>query len=145
MRSITPFRFFLSLRPSESNLEISNYFTPKVIPLDRDNRELKAFNVRMEELNIIDIAFLYPNSASVDVPSSSAAAPPPVVDPPTLILIHQDQHGRHVRTYEIALREKELAKGPWKQVRCQSTQWEGRAKAPFLPSSKNLICIDNGY
>jgi len=87
----------------------------KVIPLDRDNRELKAFNVRMEELNIIDIAFLYPNNASVDVPSSSAAAPPPVLDPPTLILIHQDQHGRHVRTYEIALREKELAKGPWKQ------------------------------
>jgi len=87
----------------------------KVIPLDRDNRELKAFNVRMEELNIIDIAFLYPTETSNVASSSAAAAAPTAVDPPTLILIHQDQHGRHVRTYEIALREKELAKGPWKQ------------------------------
>ena len=87
-----------------------------MIPLDRDNRELKAFNVRMEELNIIDIAFLYPTETSNVASSSAAAAAPTAVDPPTLILIHQDQHGRHVRTYEIALREKELAKGPWKQV-----------------------------
>jgi len=85
----------------------------KVIPLDRDNRELKAFNVRMEELNIIDIAFLYPTDPGT-IASSSSATPTPV-EPPTLILIHQDQHGRHVRTYEIATREKELAKGPWKQ------------------------------
>jgi len=27
----------------------------------------------------------------------------------------QDQHGRHVKTYEISLRDKELNKGPWKQ------------------------------
>ena len=88
-----------------------------MIPLDRDNRELKAFNVRMEELNIIDIAFLYPtDNSAVASSSSSAVTTPTSPDPPTLILIHQDQHGRHVRTYEIALREKELAKGPWKQV-----------------------------
>ena len=73
----------------------------------------------MEELNIIDIAFLYPSSGAslTEVAAcSSASATPTPVDPPTLILIHQDQHGRHVKTYEIALREKELAKGPWKQV-----------------------------
>ncbi|KAA8595754.1 hypothetical protein FQN60_011045 [Etheostoma spectabile] len=46
----------------------------KVIPLDRDNRELKAFNIRLEELQ-----------------------------------------GRHVKTYEVSLREKEFNKGPWKQ------------------------------
>uniref|UniRef100_A0A8C1Q4Y6 Damage-specific DNA binding protein 1 n=1 Tax=Cyprinus carpio TaxID=7962 RepID=A0A8C1Q4Y6_CYPCA len=31
----------------------------KVIPLDRDNRELKAFNIRLEELQVIDVQFLY--------------------------------------------------------------------------------------
>lgn len=27
----------------------------------------------------------------------------------------QDPHGRHMKTYEINLREKEFNKGPWKQ------------------------------
>ncbi|ELU03057.1 hypothetical protein CAPTEDRAFT_148808 [Capitella teleta] len=31
----------------------------KVIPLDRDMRELKAFNIRLEELNVIDVQFLH--------------------------------------------------------------------------------------
>lgn len=31
----------------------------KVIPLDRDNRELKAYNIRLEELQVIDVHFLY--------------------------------------------------------------------------------------
>ena len=43
----------------------------KVIPLDRDNRELKAFNIRLEELNVIDVAFLHGCST------------------PTIILVHQ--------------------------------------------------------
>ena len=30
----------------------------KVIPLDRDNKELKAFNIRLEELHVIDVKFL---------------------------------------------------------------------------------------
>ena len=34
---------------------------------------------------------------------------------PTIILVHQDSHGRHVKTYEISLRDKEFQKGPWKQ------------------------------
>ncbi|XP_067655980.1 DNA damage-binding protein 1-like isoform X1 [Haliotis asinina] len=69
----------------------------KVIPLDRDNRELKAFNIRLEELTVIDMQFLHGCST------------------PTVILVHQDQHGRHVKTYEISLRDKEFQKGPWKQ------------------------------
>ena len=28
---------------------------------------------------------------------------------------YQDPHGRHVKTYEIVLRDKEFNKGPWKQ------------------------------
>ena len=30
-------------------------------------------------------------------------------------LSYQDTHGRHVKTYEISLRDKEFQKGPWKQ------------------------------
>lgn len=52
---------------------------------------------RLEELNVIDIKFLHGCSL------------------PTIILIHQDSHGRHVKTYEINTREKEFQKGPWKQ------------------------------
>ncbi|XP_051919016.1 DNA damage-binding protein 1 [Hippocampus zosterae] len=69
----------------------------KVIPLDRDNRELKAFNIRLEELQVIDVHFLYGCQA------------------PTVCLIYQDPQGRHVKTYEVSLREKEFNSGPWKQ------------------------------
>lgn len=34
---------------------------------------------------------------------------------PTLILIHQDLNGRHVKTHEISLRDKEFVKIPWRQ------------------------------
>ena len=27
----------------------------------------------------------------------------------------QDSHGRHVKTYEISLKDKEFQRGPWKQ------------------------------
>lgn len=30
-------------------------------------------------------------------------------------LLLQDPQGRHVKTYEVSLREKEFNKGPWKQ------------------------------
>ncbi|XP_074660868.1 DNA damage-binding protein 1-like [Tubulanus polymorphus] len=69
----------------------------KVIPLERDNKELKAFNIRLEELNVIDIQFLHGCQT------------------PTIILIHQDPSGRHVKTYEILLNDKEFQRGPWKQ------------------------------
>ncbi|XP_028142182.1 DNA damage-binding protein 1 [Diabrotica virgifera virgifera] len=69
----------------------------KVIPLDKDNYELKATNFRMEELQVYDVEFLH---GCVN---------------PTLILIHQDGNGRHVKTREISLREKEFVKIPWRQ------------------------------
>jgi len=68
----------------------------KVIPLEKDQAELKAFNIRIEELQIFDIQFLYGNSQ------------------PTIALIHQDVHGRHVKTHELSLKEKEFVKVPWK-------------------------------
>ncbi|XP_007885605.1 DNA damage-binding protein 1 isoform X1 [Callorhinchus milii] len=69
----------------------------KVIPLDRDNKELKAFNIRLEELHVIDVKFLYGCQV------------------PTICFVYQDPQGRHVKTYEVSLREKEFNKGPWKQ------------------------------
>ncbi|GAB6033172.1 DNA damage-binding protein 1a [Chamberlinius hualienensis] len=69
----------------------------KVIPLEKDNKELKAFNIRLEELAVQDIEFLHGC---------------PV---PTIILIYQDTNGRHVKTYEVSIRDKEFIKGPWKQ------------------------------
>ncbi|KAG0722328.1 DNA damage-binding protein 1 [Chionoecetes opilio] len=64
----------------------------KVIPLDKDNNELKAYNIRVDELQIQDIEFLYGCSN------------------PTIIIIYQDTHGRHIRTHEISLKEKEFSK-----------------------------------
>ncbi|ENN77681.1 hypothetical protein YQE_05832, partial [Dendroctonus ponderosae] len=69
----------------------------KVIPLDKDNLELKATNLRMDELHVSDLEFLH-GCAN-----------------PTLILIHQDVNGKHVKTHEISLRDKEFVKMFWRQ------------------------------
>uniref|UniRef100_A0A8C4R1E9 DNA damage-binding protein 1 n=1 Tax=Eptatretus burgeri TaxID=7764 RepID=A0A8C4R1E9_EPTBU len=74
----------------------------KVIPLDRDNRELKAFNIRLEELIVIDVKFLYGCQV------------------PTICFVYQDPQGRHVKTHEVSLRDKEFNKGPWKQDNVES-------------------------
>ncbi|XP_043235477.1 DNA damage-binding protein 1-like isoform X1 [Amphibalanus amphitrite] len=69
----------------------------KIIPLEKESGELKAYNIRLEELTVQDIEFLY-GCAN-----------------PTVVLIHQDAHGRHVKTHEISLKEKEFIRSPWKQ------------------------------
>ncbi|KAI1309419.1 DNA damage-binding protein 1 [Halotydeus destructor] len=74
----------------------------KVIPLDKNIKEIKAFNIRMEELNIQDIQFLHGCTT------------------PTISFIHQDGNSRHVKTYEINSREKEFVKGPWRQDNIES-------------------------
>uniref|UniRef100_L7M756 Putative dna damage-binding protein 1 n=1 Tax=Rhipicephalus pulchellus TaxID=72859 RepID=L7M756_RHIPC len=74
----------------------------KVIPLDKDNRELKAFNIRMEELTVQDMEFLHGCKT------------------PTIVLLHQDSQARHMKTYEVSLKDKEFVKGPWKQDHVES-------------------------
>ncbi|KAK4884026.1 hypothetical protein RN001_000297 [Aquatica leii] len=69
----------------------------KIIPLDKDNNELKASSIRMDELQVTDVEFLH-GCAN-----------------PTIVLIHQDVNGRHVKTHEISLRDKEFVKIPWRQ------------------------------
>ncbi|XP_018018027.1 DNA damage-binding protein 1 [Hyalella azteca] len=68
----------------------------KVIPLEESNTELLAFNLRVDELQVCDIQFLHGCSS------------------PTLIKLHQDGNGRHIRTHTLSLREKEFSKVPWK-------------------------------
>lgn len=51
----------------------------------------------MEEISVQDVEFLYGCTN------------------PTLIVIHQDMHGRHIKTHEINLRDKEFMKVAWKQ------------------------------
>lgn len=69
----------------------------KIIPLDKDNSELKASSIRMEELEVQDLNFLHG------------------CQNPTIILIYQDANGRHVKTHEISLRDKGFVKMMWKQ------------------------------
>lgn len=69
----------------------------KVIPIDKNRSgDLEAFNIRMEDIIVPDIAFLhgYQN--------------------PTIGFIYKDQTGTsHVKTYEVSLKEKEFLLGPW--------------------------------
>ncbi|EDS40298.1 conserved hypothetical protein [Culex quinquefasciatus] len=69
----------------------------KIIPLDRDTHELKATSLRMEEMHVQDVEFLYGTAH------------------PTLIVIHQDLNGRHIKTHEINLKDKDFTKIAWKQ------------------------------
>ncbi len=74
----------------------------KVIPLEKDQSELRAYNIRMEELRVNDIEFLHGCAQ------------------PTIVLLHQDHHGRHVKTHEISLKDREFVKVPWKQDNVES-------------------------
>lgn len=69
----------------------------KVIPIDRNKSgDLEAFNIRMEEIVVPDITFLYG------------------FQNPTIGFIYKDQSGTsHVKTYEVSLKEKEFILGPW--------------------------------
>uniref|UniRef100_H2YRS0 DNA damage-binding protein 1 n=1 Tax=Ciona savignyi TaxID=51511 RepID=H2YRS0_CIOSA len=67
------------------------------LPYDPNSEELRPFNIRIEELSVIDAKFLHGYHG------------------PTLVIIYQNSQGRHVKTYEIDVREKEVLPGPWKQ------------------------------
>ncbi|WJX53394.1 DNA damage-binding protein 1a [Trifolium repens] len=70
----------------------------KVIPFDNKGQLKEAFNIRLEELQVLDIKFLY-------------GCPKP-----TIVVLYQDnKDARHVKTYEVALKEKDFVEGPWSQ------------------------------
>ncbi|KAK1280307.1 DNA damage-binding protein 1 [Acorus gramineus] len=70
----------------------------KVIPFDNKGQLKEAFNIRLEELQVLDIKFLYGCSK------------------PTIVVLYQDnKDARHVKTYEVVLKEKDFIEGPWSQ------------------------------
>ncbi|KAF8391008.1 hypothetical protein HHK36_023308 [Tetracentron sinense] len=70
----------------------------KVIPFDSKGQLKEAFNIRLEELQVLDIKFLYGCSK------------------PTIVVLYQDnKDARHVKTYEVALKDKDFVEGPWSQ------------------------------
>ncbi|KAD7117821.1 hypothetical protein E3N88_05089 [Mikania micrantha] len=72
----------------------------KVIPFDNKGQLKEAFNIRhvLEELQVLDIKFLY-------------GCPKP-----TIAVLYQDnKDARHVKTYEVSLKDKDFVEGPWSQ------------------------------
>ncbi|KMZ57778.1 DNA damage-binding protein 1 [Zostera marina] len=70
----------------------------EVIPFDNKGQLKEAFNIRLEELQVLDIKFLFGCSR------------------PTIVVLYQDnKDARHVKTYEVALKEKDFIEGPWSQ------------------------------
>jgi len=60
----------------------------------------EAFNVRFEETDIFDIKFLETSD-----PSTSVLA----------VLYEDTKRSRHVKTYQVSIKSKDLLKGPWEQ------------------------------
>ena len=69
----------------------------KVIPATPSGAlDKEAFNIRLEELQVIDLVFLH------GLPK------------PTLALLYEDnKEARHLKTYEVHVKEKDFADGPW--------------------------------
>jgi len=68
----------------------------KIIPMDQRGQLRDAFNVRLEELQVIDLKFLHGGAR------------------PTLAVLYEDaKEGRHVKTYEVNVAERDLEPGPW--------------------------------
>ena len=61
----------------------------QVIPIDSDGQLHEAFNMRIDELNVLDMRFLEGTLK------------------PTLVVLYQDsKEARHIKTYEVNLKEK---------------------------------------
>lgn len=73
----------------------------KVIPIDgtKGGALRDTFNIRLDELRVIDIKFLHGYSK------------------PTICVLYEDgKAARHVKTYHILVKEKDFAEGPWSQA-----------------------------
>lgn len=78
----------------------------KVVPIE--NTGLKeAFNLRIEELRHVDIKFLHGYSS------------------PTVCLLYEDNKAcRHLNTYVVDIKERELVEGPWNRNNVEFGKFE---------------------
>jgi len=77
----------------------------KVIPMRPDGNLCEAFNIRLEELQVVDLQFL----DSVD-------------GRPLLAVLYQDaREARHVKTYVVNVNDKEFEQGPWGQSNVEAS------------------------
>ena len=61
----------------------------QVIPIDENGKLHEAFNMRIDELNVLDMSFLEGTQK------------------PTLVVLYQDsKEARHIKTYEVNLKDK---------------------------------------
>lgn len=83
----------------------------------------ETFNVRLEELAVIDLAFLAPTSRTAAAAAASSSAAAAAADNPVLALLYEDnKHARHIKTYTLNLNTKVGWQGM--QSRCMScTAW----------------------
>lgn len=83
----------------------------KIVPFDSKYQISEAFNIRLEELNVIDIKFL----ESVTTKSKMN------LKLPTIAVLYQDtKNARHVKTYQISVSNKEFKEGPFQQSNVES-------------------------
>jgi DNA damage-binding protein 1 len=74
---------------AESGPSPNPFILLKVIPIDETGALSEAFNVRLEELKVLDLAFLHESNT------------------PTLVVLYEDTKGqRHSKTYEISIKDK---------------------------------------
>jgi DNA damage-binding protein 1 len=71
----------------------------------------ETFNVRLEELAVIDLAFLAPTgrtaAAAAAASSSAAAAAAAAAEQPVVALLYEDnKQARHIKTYTLNLQTK---------------------------------------
>lgn len=69
----------------------------KIVPVVPGTGLGEAFNIRMEEIEVIDLALLH------------------CMAEPTLLVLHVDKDDNcHLKTYEISVRDKDFRAGPWR-------------------------------
>lgn len=103
----------------------------KVIPMDAKGQLKEAFNIRLEELEVLDIKFLVGYSK------------------PTIAVLYQDyRNARHIKTYAVNVRDKEFITGPWSQSNVEHNANELiSVPEPFggvLILGHQTICYHNG-
>ncbi|KAG2392717.1 hypothetical protein C9374_011442 [Naegleria lovaniensis] len=101
----------------------------KIIPFENNKHQFKeAFNVRIEELNIIDIMFF----ESLGSKQKSCRLP-------TFALLYQDNQGsRHIKSYEIRIHEKEIEETSFKQ---QNIDHGSNILIPVPVPIGGMICV----